>query len=143
MFRSDNLAEKPSADLRQGLRTLFFYVKLIMATNKKPKSSKASAPAPKVTAPKVEAPKVEAPKVEAPKAEAPKVEEPKVEAPKIDANPVKVDEPKRMKLEKYERPETKEHETKWVEPDHGITQSLYGMGRLKHRMRTRKSRYEK
>ncbi len=105
-----------------------------MASQRKPKSSPI----------KVEAPKVEEPKVEAPKAEAPKVEEPKVEEVKIDANPVKVEEPKRATLEKYERPETNQHEgeSKWVEPDHGITQKLYGMGRLKHRMRTRKSRYE-
>ena len=101
-----------------------------MASQKKPRSPKANAPAPK---PEV---KVEAPKVEA---EAPKVEETKVES-----NPVVVEEPKRMKLEKYERPETNQHEgeDKWVKPDHGITQHLYGMGRLKHRMRTRKSRYE-
>ena len=99
-----------------------------MATNKKPKSSKADVPAPKAEV-----------KVEAPKAEAPKVEEPKIESA-----PVVVEEPKRMKLEKYERPETNQHEgePKWVEADHGITQHLYGMGRLKHRMRTRKSRYE-
>ena len=111
-----------------------------MATNKKPKSSKASAPAPKV---EVEAPKVEAPKVEV-KVEAPKAKAPKVEEVKIDSNPVKVEEPKRATLEKYERPETNQHEgeSKWVEADHGITQHLYGMGRLKHRMRTRKSRYE-
>jgi len=99
-----------------------------MATNKKPRSSKASAPAPKAEV-----------EVEAPKAEAPKVEE-----VKLDSAPVEVEEPKRMKLEKYERPETNQHEgePKWVEADHGITQHLYGMGRLKHRMRTRKSRYE-
>jgi hypothetical protein len=121
------------ADTRWGHQAPFFYVKIIMATNKKPRSSKASAPAPKVEV-----------KAEAPKAEAPKVEEPKVEPPKIDSNPVKVEEPKRMKLEKYERPVTNQHEgeSKWVDPEHGITQHLYGMGRLKHRMRTRKSRYE-
>jgi hypothetical protein len=101
-----------------------------MTTNKKPRSSKAGASAPKVEV------EVEA---EAPKAEAPKVEE-----TKIDSAPVKVEEPKRMKLEKYDRPETNQHEgeSKWVDPEHGITQHLYGMGRLKHRMRTRKSRYE-
>ena len=116
----------------------FFYVKIIMASQKKPKVSPIKVEAPKVEAPKVEAPKVEV-KVEAPKAEAPKVEE-----VKIDSNPVKVEEPKRATLEKYERPETNQHEgeSKWVAPDHGITQHLYGMGRLKHRMRTRKSRYE-
>mgnify|MGYP005635757243 CR=1 FL=1 len=103
-----------------------------MAT-KKPRSPKAKAPAP---TPEV---KVEAPKVEAPKAEAPKEE-----APKVDANPVAVEEPKRKTLEKYVRPETNQHEgeEKWVKPDHGLTQHMYGMGRLKHRMRTRKSRYE-
>lgn len=105
-----------------------------MAAQRKPKASKAKQSEP----PKLEV-KAEAPKVEAPKVEAPKVEEPvNVLAP------VKVDEPKRMPLEKYERPVTNQHEgeSKWVEPDHGITQHLYGMGRLKHRMRTRKSRYE-
>jgi len=104
-----------------------------MASQRKPKSSPI----------KVEAPKVEAPKVEV-KVEAPKVEEPKVEEPANVLAPVKVEEPKRATLEKYERPETNQHEgeSKWVEPDHGITQHLYGMGRLKHRMRTRKSRYE-
>ena len=98
----------------------------------------------KPKSPKVSASKAKAPKKEV-KLEAPKVEEPVAEAPKIDANPVKVEEPKRMKLETYERPETNQHEgeSKWVEPNHGITQNLYGMGRLKHRMRTRKSRYEK
>ena len=100
-----------------------------MAAQRKPRASKA--------------------KVEAPKAEAPKVEEPKVEAPKAKEPinvlaPVEVEEPKRATLEKYERPETNQHEgeSKWVEPDHGITQHRFGMGRLKHRMRTRKSRYE-
>jgi|TARA_R110002012_G_scaffold318039_1_gene535526 hypothetical protein len=102
-----------------------------MTAQKKPNSSKAKVP----VAPKVK---------EQPKAEAPKVEEPKVEEPKVESAPVKVEEPKRMKLDKYERPETNQHEgePKWVEADHGITQHLYGMGRLKHRMRTRKSRYE-
>ena len=106
-----------------------------MAT-RKARSPKAKAPAPKPV-------EVEAPKVEV-KNEAPKVEEPKVEAPKIDANPVAVEEPKRKTLEKYVRPETNQHEDepKWVDPDHGINQHMYGMGRLKHRMRTRKSRYE-
>ena len=98
-----------------------------MATNKKPKSSKASAPAPKAEV-----------------KEQPQVEAPKVEEPKVESAPVVVEEPKRMKLEKYERPETNQHEgeSKWVDAEHGITQHLYGMGRLKHRMRTRKSRYE-
>ena len=123
----------------QGPHGPILFTLKIMASQRKPKSSPI----------KVEAPKVEAPKVEAPKAEAPKVEEPKVEAPKAEEPvnvlaPVKVEEPKRATLEKYERPETNQHEgeSKWVEPDHGITQKLYGMGRLKHRMRTRKSRYE-
>ena len=124
---------KRSADTQGPHGPILFTLK-IMASQKKPKTSPI----------KVEVPKVEAPKVEAPKAEAPKVEKPKVEEPKIIAAPVKVDEPKRATLEKYERPETNQHEDepKWVAPDHGITQSLYGMGRLKHRMRTRKSRYE-
>ena len=120
-----------------------------MASQRKPKASPIKVEAPKVEAPKVEAPKVEAPKAEAPKVEEPKVEAPKIEEPKVEepANvlaPVKVEEPKRATLEKYERPETNQHEgeSKWVEADHGITQHLYGMGRLKHRMRTRKSRYE-
>ncbi len=105
---------------------------MIMAT-KKARSPKAKAPAP--------TPEV---KVEAPKVEAPKVEAPKEEAPKVIANPVVVEEPKRKTLEKYVRPETNQHEDepKWVDPNHGLTQSRYGMGRLKHRMRTRKSRYE-
>ena len=96
--------------------------------NKKPRSPKAKAPAP-------------TPEV---KVEAPKVEAPKVEAPKVDANPVVVEEPKRKTLEKYVRPETNQHEDepKWVDPNHGLSQHMYGMGRLKHRMRTRKSRYE-
>ena len=86
------------------------------------------------------------PAVEAPVEEV-VVEEVKVEAkaePEIVSAPVKVDEPERVKLESYERPETNQHEgeSKWVEAEHGITQHLYGMGRLKHRMRTRKSRYE-
>ena len=94
-----------------------------MASQKKPRSPKANAPAPK-------------PEV--------KVEAPKVEETKVESNPVVVEEPKRMKLEKYERPETNQHEgeSKWVDAEHGITQHMYGMGRLKHRMRTRKSRYE-
>ena len=102
-----------------------------MTAQRKPKSSKAKVPA---------TPKPEVKE----QTSAPKAEKPKVEEPKIDANPVKVDEPKRVKLEPYERPETNLHEgeSKWVDPNHGITQSLYGMGRLKHRMRTRKSRYE-
>ena len=113
-----------------------------MASQRKPKASKVEAP--KVEEPKVEAPKAETPKVEEPKVEAPKIEEPKVEEPANVLAPVKVEEPKRATLEKYERPETNQHEgeSKWVEADHGITQHLYGMGRLKHRMRTRKSRYE-
>lgn len=128
---------KRSADPQGPHGPILFTLK-IMASQRKPKASPIKVEAPKVEAPKVEAPKVEV-KVEAPKAEAPKVEE-----VKIDSNPVKVDEPKRATLEKYERPETNQHEgeSKWVAPDHGITQHLYGMGRLKHRMRTRKSRYE-
>jgi hypothetical protein len=104
-----------------------------MTAQKKTRSPKAKAEAPKV--------------VEAPKE--PVVEEVKVEAkaepePEITSAPVKVEEPKRMKLEAYERPETNQHEDepKWVKPDHNISQHLYGSGRLKHRMRTRKSRYE-
>jgi len=121
----------------QGPHGPILFTLKIMASQRKPKASPIKVEAPKVEAPKVEAPKVEV-KVEAPKAEAPKVEE-----VKIDSNPVKVEEP-RATLEKYERPETNQHEgeSKWVAPDHGITQHLYGMGRLKHRMRTRKSRYE-
>ena len=122
----------------QGPHGPILFTLKIMASQRKPKASPIKVEAPKVEAPKVEAPKVEV-KVETPKAEAPKVEE-----VKIDSNPVKVEEPKRAILEKYERPETNQHEgeSKWVAPDHGITQHLYGMGRLKHRMRTRKSRYE-
>ena len=128
---------KRSADPQGPHGPILFTLK-IMASQRRPKASPIKVEAPKVEAPKVEAPKVEV-KVEAPKAEAPKVEE-----VKIDSNPVKVEEPKRATLEKYERPETNQHEgeSKWVAPDHGITQHLYGMGRLKHRMRTRKSRYE-
>ena len=115
----------------QGPHGPILFTLKIMASQRKPRASKAKA--------KVEAPKVEAPKVEEPKVEAPKAEEPvNVLAP------VEVEEPKRATLEKYERPETNQHEgeSKWVEPDHGITQHRFGMGRLKHRMRTRKSRYE-
>ena len=106
-----------------------FTLKLMTEQNK-PRKSRAKKPA--------------TPKVEAPKVEEPKVEEPKAVEPKVTANPVKVEEPKRMKLEAYERPETNQHEgeSKWVDPNHGITQHRFGMGRLKHRMRTRKSRYE-
>ena len=99
--------------------------------------------------------KSEAPKVEAPKAEAKdladlaetmkaKLEESE-EKPVNIHQPVEVKEPKRMKLDPVpERPPLKhKDEPQWVDADYGITQSLYGMGRLKHRMRTRKSRYDK
>ena len=105
-----------------------------MTAQRKSKPAKAQAKA----APK----KVE----EAPKEEAVKEVEVKAETEEkvITSAPVKVEEPKRQKLEPYERPETNQHEgeSKWVAPDHNIAQNLYGAGRLKHRMRTRKSRYE-
>jgi hypothetical protein len=109
-----------------------------MTESKKSRSGRAKKP----VEPKVEAPKVEAPKVEEPKAKS--VEEAKPEEKVIVSAPVKVEEPKRMKLEPYERPETNPHEgeSKWVEPTHNLAQTMYGSGRLKHRMRTRKSRYE-
>jgi hypothetical protein len=100
-----------------------------MTESKKSRSSRAKKP--------VE-PQIEAPQVEEPKAEA------KPEEKVIVSAPVKVEAPERAKLEPYERPETNQHEgeSKWVEPTQGLSQTMYGAGRLKHRMRTRKSRYE-
>ncbi len=114
----------------------FLFTLKIMATQRKSKA--------KAKEPKAPEPKAEAPVVEEPKAEAPVIGVPEEGELKIDSNPVKVEEPKRQKLEPYVRPETNQHEgeSKWVDPDHGITQHRFGMGRLKHRMRTRKSRYE-
>ena len=105
-----------------------------MTEQNKPRKSRAKKP----SAPKVEAPKVEEPAVE-PVAE---VAEEKAPEPVENIHaPVEVEE-ERKTLDPPPEPKKEVKPAGWVEADHGITQHRFGMGRLKYRMRTRKSRYE-
>ena len=113
-------------------------------TDKKPSRPTRSRPAKKSpAAEKAVAPKSEA-KVEA-KVET-KVEEKEEVKPLPEvAEPVKAPEPPKAEaiLPSYEPAKTAppEGDTGWVPADSGLTQTLYGAGRIKNRLRTRRGKF--